>query len=261
MSADFLARKAAALRARAPLPADRLDAFRARALAMPRPPSFGAALAAGPCVAVIAEFKRASPSAGAITDERPADVVRAYAAAGARAASILTDGPDFGGDLDDLRAAAPLLPALRKDFVLAESDVYVARAAGAAAVLLIAALLDDAELSRLHAAARDVGLDALVEVHDTAELERAVACGASIIGVNSRNLHTLTVDAAVLRTLAPRIPRGVVAVAESGIRDAETIAELRALGYRGFLIGERFMAAGDPGGALAQLLSAPEQTA
>ena len=168
--------------------------------------------------------------------------------------------PDRLAHLRAVRAAVTI-PVLRKDFIVTPYQVAEARAAGADAVLLIAAALADRELDRLLRRAEADGIDALVEVHDAAELERAVACGSSIIGVNSRNLHTLTVDPAVLRALAPRIPRGVVAVAESGIRDAETIAELRALGYRGFLIGERFMADDDPGGALAGLLSGPEQTA
>jgi len=208
---------------------------------------------------VIAECKRRSPSKGVLREQYdPAAIAAAYERAGAAAISVLTEPTFFDGALAHLRAvrAAVTIPVLRKDFIVTPYQVAEARAAGADAVLLIAAALDDAALDALLRSADAHGIDALVEVHDAAELDRAVACGASIIGVNSRDLHTLTVDPDVLRALAPRIPRGAVAVAESGIRDAAAIAELRGLGYRGFLIGERLMTAGDPERVMAQLLSA-----
>ena len=207
---------------------------------------------------VIAECKRRSPSKGILRGQYdPAAIASAYADAGAAAISVLTEPTFFDGSLDHLSAvrAAVTIPVLRKDFIVTDYQIAEARAAGADAVLLIAAALSAAELNDLLRTAEGYGLDALVEVHDAAELEHAVAAGATVIGVNSRNLHTLAVDTNVLIELAPRIPRGVVAVAESGIRDAATIRALRAAGYRGFLIGERFMADEDPGAALKELLT------
>jgi len=211
-----------------------------------------------PEVRIIAECKRRSPSKGVLREQYDAAAVAAsYAAAGAAAISVLTEPSFFDGALTDLAAvrAAVTIPVLRKDFVVTRYQLAEARAAGADAVLLIAAALDDEALHDLLRAAEGYGLDALVEVHDAEELERAVSAGAAVIGVNSRNLHTLDVDTTVLHTLAGRIPRGVVAVAESGIRDAGTVKALRADGYRAFLVGERFMTADDPGAALAALLA------
>ena len=207
---------------------------------------------------VIAECKRRSPSKGILRENYdPAAIAAGYAAAGAAAISVLTEPTFFDGSLAHLEAvrAAVNIPVLRKDFIVTPYQLAEARAAGADAALLIAAALDDGALNELLRAAESFGLDALVEVHDEPELERAVAAGACIIGVNSRNLHTLSVDTGVLHALAPRIPRGVVAVAESGIRDAETIRALRDAGYRGFLVGERFMTAEDPGSALKALMT------
>lgn len=206
---------------------------------------------------IIAECKRRSPSKGILRQHYdPAAIATSYEAAGAAAISVLTEPTFFDGALDhlaDVRQAVQI-PILRKDFIVTRYQLAEARAAGADAALLIAAAVDDGELNELLRSAEAVGLDALVEVHDAAELERAVAAGAALIGVNSRNLHTLAVDTGVLHALAPRIPRGVVAVAESGLRDAQTIAALREAGYRGFLIGERFMTEDDPGAALQALL-------
>ncbi len=220
--------------------------------------------AAGAPPRIIAECKRRSPSKGILREHYdPAAIAASYAAAGAAAISVLTEPTFFDGSLDhlaDVRHAVQI-PVLRKDFVVTRYQLTEARAAGADAALLIAAALDDGELNALLRAAEALGLDALVEVHDAAELERAVAAGAAIIGVNSRNLHTLAVDTGVLHALASRIPRGVVAVAESGLRDAATISGLREAGFRGFLIGERFMTDGDPGSALRALLGAQVERA
>jgi indole-3-glycerol phosphate synthase len=227
----------------------------------PRPSgAFRAALeadAAGAPPRVIAECKRRSPSKGILREQYdPASIAASYERAGAAAVSVLTEPAFFDGALEHLAAvrAAVTIPILRKDFIVTEYQIAEARAAGADAVLLIAAALDRMQLDDLIRAAEGAGLDALVEVHDAAELEQAVGAGAAIVGVNSRNLHTLAVDTNVLHDLAPRIPRGAVAVAESGIRDAATIGALRAAGYRAFLIGERFMADEDPGAALRELL-------
>lgn len=206
---------------------------------------------------VIAECKRRSPSRGILREDYdPAAIATSYEKAGAAAISVLTEPTFFDGSIEHLAAVrrAAGIPVLRKDFIVTDYQLAEARAAGADAVLLIAAALTDVELNDRLRAAEAYGLDALVEVHDASELERAVAAGAAIIGVNSRNLHTLAVDTAVFHALAPRMPRGVVAVAESGIADAATIENLRAAGYRAFLIGERFMTAPDPGAALASLL-------
>jgi indole-3-glycerol phosphate synthase len=207
---------------------------------------------------IIAECKRRSPSKGILREQYDAAAIAAsYAAAGAAAISVLTEPSFFDGALADLAAvrAAVAIPVLRKDFIVTRYQLAEARAGGADAVLLIAAALDDEALQDLLRSAEAYGLDALVEVHDAEELERAVSAGAAIIGVNSRNLHTLDVDTALLHALAGRIPRGVVAVAESGIRDAGTVKALQADGYRAFLVGERFMTAEDPGAALAALLA------
>jgi indole-3-glycerol phosphate synthase len=218
---------------------------------------FAAALAGTGRVNVIAEHKRRSPSRGAIREDlRPADVARAYEAAGAAALSVLTDEAFFGGRLSHLEEAraATALPTLRKDFVFDPWQVWEARAAGADAVLLIVAALADAELAVLLAVAREAGVDALVEVHDREELDRALAAGARVVGVNSRDLRTLAVSLDTAFALAPAIPDGVVAVAESGIRTGTDVHRLRASGFDAFLVGEHLMASPDPGAALRRLL-------
>ena len=229
----------------------------ARAAAAAAPPrGFRAALAAAG-VRVIAECKRRSPSRGVLrTAYHPAAIARAYDSAGAAAISVLTEPTFFDGALDHLRAVrdAVDLPILRKDFVVDAYQLLEARAAGADAVLLIVAALDDGALADLGGAAGDLGLDVLVEVHDERELDRALAAGATIVGVNNRNLRTLAVDVEASFRLAARMPAGVVAVAESGLRTGEDVRRLREVGYQAFLIGERFMSAADPGAALAGLL-------
>jgi indole-3-glycerol phosphate synthase len=225
----------------------------------PPPRAFAEALARPGRVSIIAEHKRRSPSRGAIREDlAPADVARRYEAAGAAAISVLTDEVFFGGclaHLEEVRAATAL-PVLRKDFVLDPWQVWEARAAGADAVLLIVAALADAELSRLLAVTREAGLEALVEVHDRVELGRALAAGARLVGVNSRDLRTLAVSLDTALALAPAIPDDVVAVAESGIRSGADLRRLRDAGFDAFLVGEGLMAAPDPGEALQRLLEA-----
>lgn len=210
-----------------------------------------------PGVNVIAEFKRRSPSRGAIREDiAPIQVAQQYEVAGAAALSILTEPEFFGGSLEDLRQAraATLLPALRKDFLVDELQVWEARLAGADAVLLIVAALDDRELAGLHAVADEAQLDAVVEVHDEEELQRALDCGARILGVNNRNLKTMEVSLETSLRLAEWIPDHVLRVSESGLRRGEDLARLRDAGYQAFLIGEHLMQSPDPGLALEELL-------
>ena len=207
--------------------------------------------------AVIAEIKKASPSAGLIAEKfDPGDIARQYEEAGAAALSVLTDRQFFQGSLDDLVEArsSVRLPVLRKDFTLDRYHLLQASAAGADCVLLIVAALTDEELTELLAAARELELDALVEVHDEAELDRALAVGADLIGVNNRNLKTLEVSLDTSLRLAPRLPDGVLKVSESGIRTGDDVQRLRDAGYAAFLVGESLMRQADPGGALARLL-------
>ncbi len=223
-------------------------------------PSRGLAAAltkpAGEPVRVLAEIKRASPSAGAIRpDADPAAIAIAYAAAGAAAISVLTDRQFFDGDLGFLaacRAAVPV-PLLRKDFVIDRYQIAEARVAGADGVLLIVAALDDAHLRELLAAASAYGLDALVEVHDEAEAERAAASGARLIGVNHRDLHTFRIDMSLTARIAPALPSGTVIVGESGIRTATDVRALGEAGAHAVLVGEHLMRAHDPGAALRAL--------
>ena len=218
---------------------------------------FRAALADRSTLRVIAECKRRSPSRGILrADYDPAAHARAYAAAGAAAISVLTEPTFFDGDPSHLTAvrAAVDVPLLRKDFVVTDYQVLEAAALGADAVLLIVSALDDEALQRLIGVAAAAGLAALVEVHDAGELARALGAGATIVGVNSRNLRTLGVDTSVFDALAPRMPPDVVAVAESGIRTAADVTRLRDAGYHACLVGERLIAEPDPGAALRELL-------
>jgi indole-3-glycerol phosphate synthase len=202
---------------------------------------------------VIAEVKRRSPSKGDLADiPDPAALAQHYAAGGAAAISVLTEERRFGGSLDDLRAvrAAVDVPLLRKDFVVEPYQVLEARAAGADLVLLIVAALDDDDLRRLHDLAREVGLAVLVEVHDEAETERAVALGAELVGVNARNLKTLAVDPATFGRLAPLVPDDRVLVAESGITGVDDVARFVGEGARAVLVGEALVKDGDPEAAV-----------
>lgn len=220
--------------------------------------AFRASLAS-PGVRIIAECKRRSPSRGVLRAEYdPVAIARGYETAGAAAISVLTEPTFFDGSLDHLRSVRQSVstPLLRKDFIVTDYQVVEAVASGADAVLLIVAALDDAALARLLALATDLGLASLVEVHDAAELGRALAAGAAIVGVNSRNLRTLEVNQATLDDLGPKIPSGVVAVAESGLRTPDDLRRLAAIRYDAFLIGERFMTVPDPGEGLCALVDA-----
>jgi len=210
-------------------------------------------------VNVIAECKRRSPSRGVLRAEYdPVSIASGYQAAGAAAISVLTEPTFFDGAVEHLEAvrAAVHVPLLRKDFIVSEYQLFEAKASGADAVLLIVGALEMQQLAKLAKAAAGLGLDTLVEVHDVDELSKAVDAGARIIGVNNRNLRTLEVDVDASETLIARMPRDVVAVSESGLRTADDLLRLQAIGYRAFLVGERLMTAPDPGEALRALLEA-----
>jgi indole-3-glycerol phosphate synthase len=232
-------------------------AQRAR-MAKPRAQAFRDTLAATGRVNVIAECKRRSPSRGVLRAAYdPVAIATGYAAAGAAALSVLTEPMFFDGSLDHLvrvRKAVDL-PLLRKDFIVEPYQLLEAAAAGADAVLLIVAALADHELAALARQADALGMATLVEVHTGEELDRALAAGATIVGVNNRNLRTLAVDVDLSEQLASRIPPSVIAVSESGLKSAADLARLSALGYRAFLMGERFITTPDPGVALAALLA------
>jgi indole-3-glycerol phosphate synthase len=253
--ADILARKRDEVEAaRRAVPEAELRA-RARERAAPRPFEAALSLRGGP-LRVIAEVKRASPSQGAIRASLDAvDQARAYAAAGAAAISVLTDGPGFGGSLADLAAvrAAVELPLLRKDFVLDRYQLLEARAHGADAALLIVAALEERALRGLLEACGELGLAALVEVHDEAEAAAALRAGARIVGVNNRNLSTFAVDLAVSERLLPSLPADVRGVAESGVRGADDALRLRRAGAANLLVGEALVRAADPGALLREL--------
>lgn len=205
---------------------------------------------------VIAEVKRRSPSKGPLAAEvDPAAVASAYVEGGATCLSVLTDVEFFGGSPDDLVAAraAVTLPVLRKDFTVDERDVADARLMGADAVLLIAAALDPGELAHLHACAVDIGLDVLVEIHDEAELAVAMDAGATMVGVNQRDLVTFAVDHDRACRMGSLIPEGVVRIAESGVRGPDDAARLREAGYHAVLVGETLMRAPDRAAAVAAL--------
>jgi indole-3-glycerol phosphate synthase len=231
---------------------------------LPRPPSFAAALRRPDGkLAVIAEIKRRSPSAGAIKEGISAlEQARRYQAAGADALSVLTDEKYFGGRLDDLRevtahfrAHAPARPCIRKDFMVHPVQVLQAREAGASAILIIVRALNDDEIATLHSAAQAAGLDALFEIHHEAELERAVRHGAKIIGVNNRDLAVFKTDLGLSEKLIPLFPKHITAVSESGISTAADAARARACGAHAVLVGESLMKATNP----AELLSAFRQ--
>lgn len=226
----------------------------------PRGEAFERALRETAAPRVIAECKRRSPSRGILrADYDPAAHARAYEGAGAAAISVLTEPTFFDGALEHLRAVrgAVRVPVLRKDFIVSQYQLAEAVANGADAVLLIVSALDDRQLRELLESAHKLGLACLVEVHDTAETTRALEAGARVVGVNSRNLRTLTVDMRVLETAATLLPKSVTAVAESGIRSTEDLAGLSAAGYRAFLVGERLMTQPDPGAALKTLRGVP----
>jgi indole-3-glycerol phosphate synthase len=245
---DLAAREAAhpledvqAAAAAAPEPRDPMPAFR------------------GPGVAVIAEVKRRSPSKGALAEiPDPAALASAYAAGGAAAISVLTEERRFGGSLADLHAvrAAVDVPVLRKDFLVSPYQLWEARAAGADLVLLIVAALSDRDLAALHRQAVDLGMTALVEVHDEAEAARATALGARLVGVNARDLRTLEVDPDAFARVAAAFPDGTVKVAESGIGGPDDVARVVAAGADVVLVGEALVRHGDPRSAVAALTAA-----
>ncbi len=210
-----------------------------------------------PALKIIAEFKRMSPSRGVIrAGLSPAETARLYERGGACAISVLTDKEYFGGSINDLIdvRASTRLPILRKDFIIDPIQIYQAAIAGADAVLLIAALLDDSLLEKMRAMAEaELGLDALVEVHTTEELQRALNSGAKLIGVNNRDLRTFEVSLQTSERLIAGAPPDRVMISESGLQDAVSLRHLQALGFRGFLVGERLMRASDPEAALRDL--------
>ena len=215
----------------------------------PAPRGFRTALSAPGHVALIAECKRRSPGAGEIRpDLDPVALTTGYERAGAGALSVLTDGTYFGGDLHDLRRVrrGTSLPIIRKDFTLHPLQVLEARVWGADAVLLIVRILSDADLSALHAEALSLGLDVLVEVHDQAELERAVALGADLVGINNRDLSTFTTDLDTTIRLLDGVPDDVVLVSESGIRTPGDVARLGEAGIDAILVGETLLRGEDP---------------
>ena len=256
MPATYLDRSIEAHRSAAADDPRDLVALEAEALAAPPTRRFAAALEAADTVAVIAEVKRRSPSKGDLApDLVPEELAAAYVKGGASALSVLTDAEFFGGSVSDLRRArsAVSLPVLRKDFTVGPADVLDARIMGADAVLLIVAALSASELADLHSLARRVGLDALVEVHDEAEAEIALEIGATLIGVNQRDLFTFDVDTDRARRVAGSLPDGIISVAESGITGGDDVRRLADAGFRAILVGETLVRSADPAAALAGL--------
>jgi indole-3-glycerol phosphate synthase len=241
-----------------------LRELRAQAQDMPPPRPFWQALEAhaGQGRRIIAEIKKASPSAGLIrADFDPVSIALTYERHGAAAISILTDNKFFQGDLAFLQAVRERvqLPLLRKDFIIGAYQIYEARARGADAVLLIAAVLELSDLTELTALSFELGLEPLVEVHTAAELEKALACSCRLIGINNRDLHTFHTDVATTLDLLPQIPAGYRVVSESGLRDRATIARLEAQGVAAFLIGESLMREADIGAKLDELRATEEE--
>jgi indole-3-glycerol phosphate synthase len=211
---------------------------------------------------IIAEHKRRSPSRSVINqDHNVQDVVLGYENAGVCGISVLTDGKYFGGSLDDLilARASVQIPLLRKEFIIDEYQLFEAKAYGADAILLIAAVLDPKELKSLSRLASSLGLEVLLEVHDREELERSLIPGVSMIGVNNRNLKTFEVSTDISKKLSEMIPNEFVKISESGISSVEAIKDLKNYGYRGFLIGENFMKTNDPGKNAAQFINELEK--
>lgn len=239
-------------------PALLLSAVRDLAAGAPATRGFLAALKR-PGIGVIAEVKKASPSRGLLrADFDPVWLAQKYQEGGAAAISVLTDEKHFHGSLQDLRAVREALPEgpplLRKDFLFDEYQLYEARASGADSVLLIVAVLEQALLSQLIARAKEMGMDALVEVHDEAEMERAADAGADLIGINNRNLRTFSVDLSTTERLRPLAPRGAIVVAESGIFTRDDLLRLEAAGVQAALIGEALVTSPDPAAKLRELL-------
>ncbi len=225
--------------------------------ALSRGRSLAAALCRPDCVNVIAEIKQRSPSKGIICEDfDPVRIAESYAKGGAAALSVLCEEDFFGGSLEHLKAIRKCveLPLLRKDFIFDEYQLYESALAGADVVLLIAAILEDELLARLIGLANELGLDALVEVHSADEMKRAARAGASIIGVNNRDLTTFKVDLDTSIQLVPLAPEGAILVSESGINTGSDIRRLRSVGFSAFLVGEHLMRAQQPGEALRCLI-------
>ena len=233
-----------------------LSGLRNRAADAPRARNFIDSIGGSETVAVIAEIKRRSPGAGVILEDLdPLSLGPAYESGGAAALSVLTDETYFGGSLEDLACVRTLveIPVLRKDFVIDESQVYEARGAGADAILLIVRILDDERLRSLRTLAEELGMSVLVEAHDGSEVERGLAAGASLLGINNRNLKTFETQIDVTVSLAARVPPGVTLVSESGIH---TSADVRIVGERGVdavLVGESLLRQKDPAAGVTAL--------
>ena len=245
----------ASVRRRLPEVRARQDQLYEAVAGLPPPRDFTGALA-GPGLSVIAEFKRASPSKGVINAGMdPSERAASFESGGASAMSVLTEPDHFMGSSEDLRAArsATSLPALRKDFTLDTAHVWEAKAMGADAVLLIVAILDDALLARLLDAAEEVGLAALVEVHSREEAIRALDAGATVIGVNNRDLRTFDVDLTTSEQIAPLLEGVDIRIAESGVKGPADAARLRAAGYDALLVGEYLSRSADPAQAISGL--------
>ena len=261
---DLLEAIVAATRARVDAAMTREPRASVERRAMSRTPDaagFTSRLSRSGSINVIAECKRRSPSRGVLRAAYdPVAIATGYEKAGAAAISVLTEPGFFDGSLDHLAAVreAVRIPLLRKDFIINEYQLLEARAAGADAILLIVAALGDGELASLSIAARDLGLAALVEVHNVEECRRAITAGASIIGVNNRNLRTLQVDLHASRDVAGLLPASAIGISESGLKTSADLQVMKALGYRAFLMGERFMIEPDPGTALAGLIESLE---
>ena len=236
----------------------RVEHLRAAALLRNDYRGFAAAIDRGPdALGLIAEVKKASPSVGTIVEAfDPVAIAQAYEAAGAHAVSVLTDEKFFQGNLSYLTQVrnAIALPALRKDFILHEAQIFEAAVAGADAILLIVAALEQPELERLHATATTLGLDVLVEVHTLPELDRALDCGARLIGINNRNLTTFEVDLRATEIISEEVPEEVILVSESGIKTQADARRVFAAGANALLVGEALMRTGDVAGQVAALL-------
>ena len=251
--------RAGAERRRAEVPLEDLEGQLAE---RPEQRPFGEALVR-PGLSLIAEFKRRSPSAGEIrAGATPAEIAREYEDGGAAALSVLTDAPHFGGSLEDLRdaRAACALPVLQKDFTVESYQLYEAAVAGADAVLLIVAALEQEQLARLYDEARGLDLDVIVEVHKEEELETALTVDAEVIGINNRNLDDFTVDVGTTFELITDVPAGKTVVSESGIADRTTLEELARVGVDAVLIGEALMRADDPAAKVRELIADEDST-
>lgn len=223
---------------------------------------FRQALTAGKNIAVIAEMKKASPSAGTLREDfDPIKLAQSYERHGAAALSILTDGKFFGGNLEDIRQTRPVsaLPILRKDFILEPYQVFEARAYGADAILLIVALLDRSQLFELILIAAEIGLHVLVEVHNETEIDRALLAGANLLGINNRDLKTFEVTLQTTERLSKLIPSSCVRVAESGIKSRQDVERMAACGVNAVLVGSHLLRQADPGLALMELTGVPRR--